>query len=87
MHLGKWVTGRTGTKRICSLVDELDRKQYQACSVRIDGDQVHVRFHEAQRSLTPGQYVVLYQGDICLGGGIIHQVGESLYQSTTTKTV
>jgi hypothetical protein len=26
MHLGKWVTGRTGTKRICSLVDELDRK-------------------------------------------------------------
>jgi len=48
---------------------------------------VHVRFHDAQRSLTPGQYVVFYQGDICLGGGIIHQVGQSLHISAVMKQV
>ena len=30
-----------------------------------------LRFEEAQKSMTPGQSVVLYRGDICLGGGII----------------
>jgi tRNA-specific 2-thiouridylase len=28
-------------------------------------------FEDEQKSLTPGQSVVLYSGDICIGGGII----------------
>lgn len=35
----------------------------------IDGDVVKLR--DAQRAVTSGQSVVLYRGDICLGGGIV----------------
>jgi tRNA-uridine 2-sulfurtransferase len=32
---------------------------------------VEVRFHEAQRAVTPGQAAVFYDGDLVLGGGWI----------------
>lgn len=37
----------------------------------IDGDTAEIHLHEAQRAVTPGQSIVIYQDDICLGGGIV----------------
>jgi tRNA-specific 2-thiouridylase len=39
---------------------------------RGDGS-VHVRFSEKLRDITPGQAAVFYDGEVCLGGGIIHK--------------
>ena len=36
--------------------------------------RVEVRFARAQRAVTPGQSVVLYRGDLVLGGGVIQAV-------------
>lgn len=34
-------------------------------------DRLHVRFHEPQRAITPGQAVVCYDGDVVVAGGTI----------------
>ncbi|MDY4698049.1 aminomethyltransferase beta-barrel domain-containing protein, partial [Eubacterium coprostanoligenes] len=41
------------------------------CVAYCDGDRVVVEFNEPVRAITPGQAVVLYDGDYVLGGGTI----------------
>ncbi len=39
--------------------------------LRLDSDRLRLTFDQPQRSITPGQSVVIYSGDRCLGGGRI----------------
>jgi tRNA-uridine 2-sulfurtransferase len=43
----------------------------QTALARVEGETLHVRFAEPQHAITPGQAVVLYDGEVVLGGGWI----------------
>src|SRR5438067_1051972 len=42
-----------------------------ACTLQLEAGKLRARFDAPQWAPTPGQYLVLYDGDVCLGGGVI----------------
>ena len=50
------------------------RQQDIPCLIQpIDDETIRVIFDEKQAAVTPGQSAVFYDGEVCLGGGIIEQ--------------
>jgi tRNA-specific 2-thiouridylase len=67
-----WVAGEAPDFPLRCEAQVRYRQPPQACTVtpRTDGG-VDLRFDATQRAVTPGQSLVLYRGDECLGGAII----------------
>jgi tRNA-specific 2-thiouridylase len=67
-----WVSGHAPEAGKTLTAKVRYRQADQGCTVReVNDGRLVLEFHEAQRAVTPGQSVVLYDGENCLGGGII----------------
>lgn len=71
-HNIHWVQGSAPADSFRCTAKVRYRQQDQAATVTLgDGDSLHIEFDNAVRAATPGQSLVLYDGDACLGGAII----------------
>jgi tRNA-specific 2-thiouridylase len=56
------------------------RQPDQDCIIeKFENGKIYVSFPVPQRSVTPGQAIVFYLGDRCIGGGKITSVGPSYF--------
>lgn len=67
-----WIAYDVPPRELCATARVRYHQREQAATVTVLGDgRVHLVFDEPQRAITPGQAVVLYDGDTVLGGGTI----------------
>jgi tRNA-specific 2-thiouridylase len=67
-----WIAG-TAPARVFDCTAQVRYRQHdEPCRVEVrDDGTLDVRFAQAQRAVTPGQSLVLYDGEECLGGAVI----------------
>ncbi|WP_196138215.1 tRNA 2-thiouridine(34) synthase MnmA [Aliikangiella sp. G2MR2-5] len=58
----------------CTAKSRYRQEDFKCKVIRVNETDWKVDFFEPQRAVTPGQSVVFYNGDKCLGGGIIDQI-------------
>ena len=67
-----WITGAAPGSQFGCTAKTRYRQQDQPCQVTVrDDGSVSVGFAMPQRAVTPGQSVVFYRDEVCLGGAVI----------------
>jgi tRNA-specific 2-thiouridylase len=70
----RWITNEPENKEFECTAKFRHRQPDQKVKVTIlDNKKIKITFNKKQRAITPGQWAVLYNEDICLGGGIIDE--------------
>ena len=79
-----WISGSPVAARFACTAQTRYRQQDEACDVEVRPDgTLSVLFARPQRAVTPGQSLVLYSGDVCLGGAVIAATDAPLEQRDT----
>ena len=74
-----WINGQAPADRFRCTAKIRYRQSDQQCEVILtEQNRCHVVFDHPQRAVAPGQSVVFYQDEVCLGGGIITQALKTL---------
>jgi tRNA-specific 2-thiouridylase len=73
LHTGEvfWVSNDPVTASLRCKAKTRYRQSDQDCVLHPTAGGYRVEFDEPQRAITPGQSVVFYKGELCLGGGVI----------------
>ncbi len=69
-----WIAGEPPALSLTCTAKFRYRQPDQNVTVSVNGTGAHVAFEKPQRAVTPGQWVVFYRGNLCLGGGPIDVV-------------
>jgi tRNA-specific 2-thiouridylase len=72
-----FISGRAPAEDFAAHVKIRYRQKDQAARVTMSENGCRVDFEAPQRAVTPGQSVVFYDGEICLGGAIIDKTADS----------
>ncbi|RPE81636.1 tRNA 2-thiouridine(34) synthase MnmA [Vulcaniibacterium tengchongense] len=76
-----WIAGHPPAARFDCTAQTRYRQADEPCEVAVrDDGTLQVRFARPQRAVTPGQSVVLYDGEVCLGGAVIAATDAPLEQ-------
>ncbi len=74
-----WVSGDAPATPFRCTAKTRYRQQDAACTLDgLESTGAHIHFEDPQWAMTPGQSIVFYQGDTCLGGGIINTTDNEL---------
>ena len=72
-----WIAGEPPPLPLACRAKIRYRQPDQACILEtLDANALTVHFAEPQRAITPGQSVVFYQDDLCLGGAVIEAASD-----------
>jgi tRNA-specific 2-thiouridylase len=67
-----WINGAPANGSLKCYAKTRYRQADQLCNLTVDNSgNCHVVFDQPQRAVTPGQSVVFYNHDHCLGGAVI----------------
>jgi len=73
-----WVVGRPPILPILCKAKTRYQQDEQPCIISIiNTHYTKIEFEQPQWAVTPGQSIVFYKGDVCIGGGIIQSVLDS----------
>ena len=73
MQDNAWVAGQAPTAGRYAAKTRY-RQSDSSCTLNVLSDGTALRFPEPQWAVTPGQSAVVYDGEVCLGGGVIQAV-------------